>query len=46
MPRLNSRKAIALFDRAAAKLRKPVYTPLAKARGIGRAITEFRIRWT
>jgi RES domain len=43
---LNTGKAIALFDRAAAKLRNPVYTPLAKARGIGRAIKEFRIRWT
>jgi hypothetical protein len=43
---LNTGKAIALFDRATAKLRNPIYTPLANARGIGRVIKEFRIRWT
>ena len=43
---LNTGKAIALFDRAAVKLRNAAYTPLANVRGIGRVIKEFRIRWT
>jgi hypothetical protein len=43
---LNTGRAVALFDRAAAKLRNPVYTSLAKARGISRVIKDFRIRWT
>lgn len=43
---LNTGKAIALFDRAAAKLCNAAYTPLANVRGISRVIKEFRIRWT
>jgi RES domain len=43
---LNTGQAVALFARAARKLRHPVYTPLDKVRGLNRAIEQFRIRWT
>jgi len=42
---LNTGFAVALFDRATAKLQSAAYTPLAKVRGMGRVLKQFRIRW-